>query len=326
MIAHPPPPATFREARIRLLRRAAASVVALLLFVAALSDVLASDRPLLCTMGGHLRVFPSLPLPPGGDGSERRAACTTVVRALVAYGPATVDVPPRRLVAPLVDGVHPLGTDREGRDVFARIVHGTRSYWGSALAAAALSVVVGSTLGGMAALWGGSFDSLVGRVVETLAAFPPLVLVLVVQAAVTKPSIGTLFGAIALTRVPEIARLVRAEVMSSLTRDYATAARALGASPWRILRSHIAPNLAEPVLVAATLSIPAIILTEGSVDFLGAAATVQGASWGEMMSEVRTAPRAWWLLVCPLVPMLLLVASHQILGEALRRYWEPRSR
>src|SRR4029077_19827950 len=115
-----------------------------------------------------------------------------------------------------------------------------------ALLAVLASVALGAMLGGIAGLFGGAIDALVSRVVESVSAFPPLVLVIGIQAAVPRPTLFTLFLAIALTRWPEIARLVRGEVLLASTRNYVVAARALGASPFRILRRHIMPNVRAP--------------------------------------------------------------------------------
>jgi peptide/nickel transport system permease protein len=194
-----------------------------------------------------------------------------------------------------------------------------------ALAAVVASIALGALFGGLAGLFGGGTDAIVGRAIETVSAFPPLVLVLGVQAAVPRPTLATLFFAIALTRWPEVARLVRAEVMTATTRDYVLAARALGASPIRVLRRHVAPNIRGPLIVAAAVGISAVVLTEASLDFLRVGPPAGAASWGETMSQFRDAPTAWWLLAFPGMLLIATVIGHNLVGEALRDALDPRA-
>ncbi len=311
----------------RLLGRAGLLVAALLVLLSIFADLIASDLPLLCRVNGTLFVLPNVTRPAELESMDRQALvreATWVVAPLVRHGPRAVlgeDVQP--LLAPSLE--HPLGTDREGRDVFARTVHGTRSYLVFALAATIASVVLGASLGALAGLFGGVVDAFVSRVIESVSAFPPLVLVLGIQAAVPRPTLLTLFLAIALTRWPEIARLVRAEVLSATTRDYVLAARALGASPFRVLRRHIAPNVGAPLIVAAAVGVGAVVLTEASLDFLHVGAPAGAASWGETMSQFRDAPSAWWLLAFPGILLVVTIVAYNMMGEALRAMLDPRS-
>jgi peptide/nickel transport system permease protein len=149
--------------------------------------------------------------------------------------------------------------------------------------------------------------------------------VLGVQAAVPTPTLMTLFLAIALSRWPEVARLVRGEVILASTRDYALAARALGASPLRVLTKHIMPNVRGPLIVAAAIGVSSVVLTEASLDFLRVGPPGGAASWGETMSEFRDAPGAWWLLAFPGVLIVATVLALTTMGEALRDRLDPRS-
>jgi peptide/nickel transport system permease protein len=299
-------------------------VAAVLVLVAIFADLLASDLPIACKVHGKLFVFPNVTHPGElADFDAREAAWS--FGPLVAHGPRTTEKA-AALGRPGASGGHPLGTDREGRDVFARIVHGTRSYLVFALLAVAASIVLGALLGATAGLFGGATDALVSRAIESVSAFPPLVLVLGVQAAVPTPTLLTLFLAIALTRWPEIARLVRGEVILASTRDYALAARALGASPFRVLRRHIAPNVRGPLVVAAAMGVSTVVLTEASLDFLRVGPPAGAASWGETMSEFRDAPHAWWLLAFPGLLLVVTVIAYNLLGEAVRDRLDPRAR
>ncbi len=259
--------------------------------------------------------------------ASNKASAVWIVPPLVRHGPVLapgeISAP---LQAPSLASGHPLGTDREGRDVFARIVHGTRSYLLFALTAVLASMALGVSLGALAGVFGGSVDALLSRAVESISAFPPLVLVLGVQAAVPTPGAFTLFFAIAITRWPEIARLVRGEVLSAMTRDYVLAARALGATPLRILRRHVAPNVLGPLIVAGSTGVSSVVLTEASLDFLRVGLPSGAASWGETMSEFRDAHHAWWLIVFPGILLVITIVTFTFLGESLRNTVDARSR
>lgn len=301
-----------------------------LVLIAIFADMLASDLPVAARLHGKLWLFPNVTQPAelvalGGDAID--AEVDWKISPLVSSGPgggegtgtAAPLLPPGRVQS------HPFGTDREGRDVFARVVHGTRTYLVFALAAVAVSLLFGGLLGAVAGLFGGATDALVGRAIETVSAFPPLVLVIGIQAAVPRATVATLFFAIALTRWPEVARLVRAEVMQVATRDYVMAARALGASPLRVLRRHVAPNVRGQLIVLGAIGVPAVILIEASLDFLRVGAT-GAASWGETMSEFRDAPDAWWLLAFPGVFLFATIVALNLVGEARREMLDPRGR
>jgi peptide/nickel transport system permease protein len=309
----------------RRLGRAGVLVSALLLLLAIFADLVASDLPIVCKLHGTLFVLPNITHPAeleATDRAELAREADWLVPALVRQGPGLAPGVVREPLAP-PRAAHPLGTDREGHDVLARVVHGARGYLVFALGAVLASLAVGALLGGIAGLLGGATDALVSRVVESVSAFPPLVLVIGIQAAVPRPTMLTLFLAIALTRWPEIARLVRGEVLRAATHDYVLAARALGASPFRVLRRHIAPNVAGPLVVAAAVGISSVVLTEASLDFLRVGAPADAASWGETMSQFRDAPAAWWLLAFPGFLLVVTIVAYNLMGEALRGLLDP---
>lgn len=325
----PPSPTSHRPARsVRgKLGFAGAVVAAMLVWVAIFADLLAGDLPIACKVQQKTWLFPNITHPvalTSLSAAELAARTEWKIGPLVSSGPTTWH-PDERLAPPGTRG-HPLGTDVAGRDVFSRLVFGTRNYLGFAFAAVLLSLFVGGVAGGVAGLKGGPLDALVGRAIETVSSFPPLVLVVGIQAAVPRPTLGTLFIAIALSRWPEVARLVRGEVIRVATQDYVLAARALGASPLRILRKHIAPNVRGQLAVLAAVGVPAVILIEASLDFLRVGAPAGAASWGETMSEFRDATHAWWLLAFPGLLLLATVVAVNLVGEARRESLDPRSR
>ncbi|WP_169927259.1 ABC transporter permease [Labilithrix luteola] len=310
-------------------RALAMLVAAFFVLVAIFADMLASDLPIACKTQGHVWLFPNVTQPAALTAmsrEERERETTWSIRPLVSWGPQTIDERPEAVLrGPWAISGHPLGTDRSARDVFARLVHGTRSYLVFALAAVMVSLTFGVIFGGAAGMFGGASDALVSRAVETISAFPSLVLVLGIMAAVPRPTLTTLFGAIALTRWPEVARLVRAEVMRVATRDYVMSARALGASPMRILRKHVVPNMRGQVTALGAFGVPAVILVEASLDFLRIGGG-EGASWGETMSEFRDAPHAWWLLAFPGALLFVMIVAMNVVGEARRASYDPRGR
>jgi peptide/nickel transport system permease protein len=302
-------------------------LVAMLVLCAVFADVLANDLPIACKVHGSVVLFPNVTQPAelvamGGDGVAREAEWT--IWPVVRHGPGPSTSALTDAAAP--GSGHPFGTDLHGRDVFARVVHGTRTYLVFAVGAVVLALFLGGLLGSAAGLFGGPADALVGRAIETVSAFPPLVLVLGIQAAVPQATVATLFFAIALTRWPEVARLVRAEVMQVATRDYVMAARALGASPFRVLRKHVAPNIRGQLVVLGAIGVPGVILIEASLDFLRVTAPASAASWGETMSEFRDAHGAWWLLAFPGLFLFVTVVALTLVGEARREAMDPRAR
>lgn len=309
--------------------RVGALLLASLALVAVFADILASSRPMLCRWHGAVYVLPNVTHPPALEGVDcagmeaTRAPGDWFVEPLVAHGPSEAEG--QALSPPFSQG-HPLGTDALGRDVFARLTHGARTALGLGMAASLVLVAIGVVLGALAGFAGGLLDAVVSRTIEALMAIPTLVLVLVVCALVPHPTTATLLWTIGLTRWTELARLVRAEVLLVLGHDYVTAARALGASPSRVLRRHVMPNAVGPAIVAVTFGIASVVLVEAAVDFLGVAPPDTMASWGEALGEARANASAWWLVVFPGTALLATLVALNLVGEAARDALDPKLR
>jgi peptide/nickel transport system permease protein len=336
--AAPPPPAAtpggVRVALSRLRRHAVARLGAIaivsLFVVAIFAEALAAELPIVCRHRGTWFLFANVTQPAelsGLDCDGLAAADPDGVRLgpLVCHGPLR-EHPDAKLAPPLSLRGYPLGTDVRGRDVFARVVHGTRTSLTFALVTALAFVGIGTFFGAVVGFRGGPVDAFLARIVDTLTAFPTLVLAIGIQALVPKPTAATLFVAIGLTRWTEVYRVVRAEVQHAATRDYVLAARALGASPTRVLFRHIGPNTRSVAIVAATYGIASVVLAEASLTFLRVGRDTTSPSWGELLAQVREHPAAWWLLAFPGLMLLVTVVAHHVVGEALRDVLDPHAR
>lgn len=314
--------------------RAGALALACLTMVAIFADLLASELPIACRVHGTVYVLPNIAKPAALRGYDHaridreREANDFAIPTLVRHGPNPRVVPAadEALRAPSLTNGHLLGTDAKGRDVLARVIHGTRTALTAGLIAVIAFAGIGIFMGALAGFFGGVLDAVVARIIEIVTAFPTLVLVLVVQAVLHRPTTYTMLLAIGLTRWTEVARLVRAEVLLVGAQDYITAARALGASSWRVLRRHVLPNAVAPAMVAATFGVATVVLIEASLDFLRVGVPSQVASWGETLSESREHAGAWWLLVFPGTMVFVTVVALNLVGEALRDALDPRLR
>jgi peptide/nickel transport system permease protein len=315
-----------------------ATVMACFALVATFADLLASDLPVVCRLHHKTYILPNLTRPPALAAYDCQRTEDELregdwaLYPLVRFGPTQTSARGRieALLPPPFAGsgelAHPLGTDDRGRDVFARLVHGART----SLTVGLLSVVaflgIGATFGALAGFYGGFVDAIVARLIETLTAFPTIVLVLVVQGLVAHPTLSTMLLAIGLTRWTEVARLVRAEVFLVTSQEYVLAARALGARPGRVLFRHVLPNAIAPLLVAATFGVASVVLIEASLTFLRVGVPPPTPSWGEMLSEARDHAFAWWLLLPPGLAVFTTVVALNLVGEALRDALDPRQR
>jgi peptide/nickel transport system permease protein len=225
---------------------------------------------------------------------------------------------------------HWCGTDAYGRDIFSRIIYGSRT----ALVIGFTSSFVGSTLGAMlgvaSAYFGGKIDDWIQRFVDVLLAFPIIVLALVVVAAVRSAVLFdvdfNLIVAIAIPILPRVERVVRAAAMSVRVMPYIDAARAAGYTNTRIIFRHMAPNVVAPYLIMFTAFIAQAILAEASLSFLGLGVTEPTAAWGLMLSgnAADFFDKAPWMILFPGLAISLAVFAFNLFGDSLRDYLDPR--
>ncbi|HEU4366627.1 MAG TPA: ABC transporter permease [Methylomirabilota bacterium] len=221
---------------------------------------------------------------------------------------------------------HLLGTDQLGRDVFSRMLFGARVSLAVGFVSVGIAATIGILLGSAAGYHGGMVDATIMRVVDLMLVFPRFFLLLAVLAFL-KPSIWTIMAVIGLTGWMGVARLVRAEFLALKEREFVLWSQAVGASAYRIIWRHILPNAMAPVLVAMTLGIPAAILTESGLSFLGLGVQPPHATWGNILNEGKDAIElAWWLSVYPGFAILVTVLSYNLLGEGIRDALDPRLR
>lgn len=224
-------------------------------------------------------------------------------------------------------GVHLLGADFMGRDMYSRIVHGARISLAVGVGAMSLGCVLGVSIGLMSGYLGGWFDLATQRLMDIMQSLPLLVMA-IVMAASLGPSLRNTIIAIAIPLVPSVARVVRSSTLSLREQPFVEAARAVGMGELRIAVRHVLPNTLAPLIVLATAQLGSAILVEASLSFLGLGIPEPHPSWGRMLSEsaaeyVRSAP---WLVIFPGLAISLTVFGTNLLGDALRDILDPRER
>jgi len=219
---------------------------------------------------------------------------------------------------------HPLGTDDLGRDTLSRLIHGARISLGISVIGVGLGLVVGTTLGAVAAYYGSWTDAVVMRAMDVLLALPGILLAIVIVTILGSGVVNTVL-AIAVFAIPTFARIVRGSVLTIRTLDYIDACRAVGASDARIFARHILPNALSPIIVHTTLMLGTAILIASGLSFLGLGVQPPNPEWGAMLSKgrelIRTTPI---VAVAPGVAITLVVLSFSLLGDGLRDALDPK--
>ena len=218
------------------------------------------------------------------------------------------------------------GGDMMGRDVLSRIIHGARISLAVGIGSTILGGVIGTIIGLMCGYWMGLFDLLIQRIIDMMQALPLLVMALVMAASLG-PSLENTIIAISIPLVPQVARVIRSNVLSLRDLPFVEAARAVGMSDLRIVFRHILPNTLAPLIVLGTAQLGSAILTEASLSFLGLGVPEPYPSWGRMLSEsaaeyVRVAP---WLVIFPGIAISAAVFGANLMGDAVRDFLDPRN-
>ncbi len=251
------------------------------------------------------------------------AALAVLAPLIAPWDPHRPDI--KRILNP-PSQAHVLGTDGLGRDVMSRMLYGARVSLAVGFVSVGIATAIGIVLGALAGYNGGLTDATVMRFVDLMLVFPRFFLLLAVLAFL-KPSIWTIMVVIGLTGWMGVTRLVRAEFLSLKEREFVVWSQSIGASGFRVVWRHILPNAMAPVLVAMTLGIPAAILTESGLSFLGLGVQPPFATWGNILNEGKDAIEiAWWLSLYPGLAILLTVLSYNLLGEGIRDALDPRLR
>ena len=221
---------------------------------------------------------------------------------------------------------HLLGTDRFGRDILSRIIHGARISLVVSTSTIAIGGAVGTIVGLVTGYYGGAVDGLLMRLADITLSFP-IVLVAIILAAVFGASFSNVIIVVSLLLWPRFARLVRGETLGLKENDFVVYARTTGTSVPRILYKHIFPNVIPTLLVLATWEIGAVILLESSLSFLGAGIPPPNPSWGTMVLDGRgLLASAWWISLFPGIAILLTVLAFNLLGDWLRDWLDPKQR
>ncbi len=222
---------------------------------------------------------------------------------------------------------HPFGTDQLGRDILSRVIVATRLDLGIALSAVAISFVIGSVMGCSAGYWGGWTDRIVGRVTDTIMAFPLFVLAMGVVAALGN-SVENIIYATAIINLPFYARVARAETSIRRNAGYVQAARLAGCGDVRILSTHIFPNILPPMMVQISLNMGWAILNAAGLSFIGLGVRPPDAEWGIMVAEGATyiVSGEWWMALFPGAALMLAVFCFNLLGDGLRDLVDPARR
>src|SRR5574338_330975 len=243
---------------------------------------------------------------------------------LAPHDPYTGDLRHAYLLHP--GGSYLLGTDTQGRDVLSRVLYGARLSVSVGVISQAVAILLGVSLGLVAGYYGRWVDATMMRLADITLAFPTLLLLIAVAAAV-RPSLPVIFLVIGAVGWAAMARIVRSQVLSLKHAEFVTAAEALGARGGRVLWKHLLPNVRAQVIIVATLGIGGAIMAEAALSFVGLGAQPPTPSWGAMVADgrdlLRTAP---WVSFAPGIAIGLAVLGFNVVGEVLREVYDPRLR
>ncbi len=237
------------------------------------------------------------------------------------YDPTKMDT--KQVMQP-PSSAHWFGTDDLGRDIFSRVLVGGQLSLSVAILVIVIAMSGGIILGLATGFYGGLFDEILMRIVDILMAFPTILLLLSIVAALG-PSLTTVMIAISFSSIPPYTRLVRGSVLSAKQNDYVIAARLIGAKNTRIMYKHILPNIVAPIIIYATLGLAGAIMTTAGLSYIGLGAQPPSPEWGAMLNAGRSLLRdAWWISVFPGMAIFICVLCINLLGDGLRDALDPR--
>lgn len=220
---------------------------------------------------------------------------------------------------------HWFGTDEQGRDIFSRIIDGTRVSLSVGIEAVAFALVIGTVLGAVAGYKGGKIDTIIMRLMDIMMSIPDILLAITLMAALGR-GIEKAVIAIGLVTIPEYARIVRGSIMSIKDSEYVQAAKVIGNNDFTIIFKHILPNVLSPIIVRATLGISTAILNIAALGFLGLGVQPPNAEWGDMLGRARSFIfEAPYMLIFPGVAITITVLAFNLLGDGLRDAFDPKS-
>ncbi|MCC7327725.1 MAG: ABC transporter permease subunit [Burkholderiales bacterium] len=219
---------------------------------------------------------------------------------------------------------YPLGTDAIGRDMLSRLIFGARLSLLIGIAVVAVAIVVGTMLGLVAGHFRGVIEIAIMRLMDVIMTLPSLLLAIVIV-AILGPGLMNAMLAVAVVVLPHYVRITRAAVITEMSKDYVTAARASGAGRLRLMLSEVLPNCAAPLIVQASLGVSTAILDAAALGFLGLGAQPPASEWGTMLADAREfVLRAWWVVTFPGIMILVTVLAFNLLGDGLRDALDPK--
>ncbi len=241
---------------------------------------------------------------------------------IVPYEEAIKMDPASRLQGP--SGEHWFGTDEAGRDVFARIVHGSRYSLLIGISTSIFSLIIGGLLGAAAGFYGKAVDNIIMRLTDVVMTVPPILLSLAVVAALGA-SLQNLLIAITISCVPNMVRMVRSVVLTVVDNDYIEAARSYGGSDVRIILKYVIPNALGPIIVTTTMNVSSMILSASGLSFLGMGVQPPAPEWGALLSDARQYMfNAPYLLYFPGIFIVIAALSFNLAGDGLRDAMDPK--
>ena len=241
---------------------------------------------------------------------------------IIPYETAIQQVPADRLIEPCIE--HPFGTDNYGRDIFARVIHGSRNSLLVGIAAVCIGVIAGGFLGAVCGYFGGLLDAVIMRIADVLLCIPMMLLALALVAVLGSSLLNVLL-AVMISISPMYIRVVRASILSVVDQDYIEAARACGTSDIIIILKHVLPNAIGPIIVQATMSVGSVILSVASISFLGMGIQPPTPEWGAMLSEAKNfMMQAPYMVLYPGLAIGFAAFSINLMGDGLRDALDPK--